>query len=372
MTLPFARRADPAVMRAMTRLDVLAPLRRQRARILWPTLACALLALGSSFLLPSQFLASTTFIPPPTPARALPEGSRSIDVADVHAGIGLSGDAYQYMALTQSALIADRLADRFKLDVVYGVHGRDATRRELARHTRIAGGRGDELITVSVEDTDPQRAAALANGYAAELGALIGRLAVGEAEQRREFFEELSRASAPQLAAAQEALARAGVDNGALQASVKAAARNYVAMQSILEEAELSLAALQSGLTWENPQVHAQAALVEALRQQLADSGGQPPAGATSHVLAYREFLYQQRLYGLFRRQADFARMETARLPPQVKVVDTAEAPEQRAWPRRGNLTIGAALIVFFGLSGLVLARHRFGGTYTPLPHGVA
>ena len=370
MTVLSVRRVEPTMLPDMDRLDVRSALSGQWTRILAPTLVCALLAFAGSFLMQARYVATATFFPPSEPTRSLPEDPRSIELSDIYAGIGLSGDAYQYMSLMQSALITDRLADRFQLDTVYGVQGRDDTRRMLARHTRIAGGRSDGLIAVSVEDSDPLRAASIANAYAAELGTLVAHLAIGQAQQRLVFFEQLAGDSDTRLAAAQRALSEGGFDNAALRMDAGATADLYVGAQSALAEAEVTLAGLESTRGAAHPQVLTQSATIATLRRQTANIAARQPTATADYVRIYREFTYQRTLNEVLRRQTDGARMDAGRNLPLVEIVDPAQPPERRAWPRRGNLTIGVALITFFALSGLVLLRYRFGRAGTATQQG--
>ena len=59
----------------------------------------------------------------------------------------------------------------------------------LRKRSKFSTGK-DGLIQVTVEDKDPKRAVALANGYADELFHQNNRLAIGAASQRRLFFEQ--------------------------------------------------------------------------------------------------------------------------------------------------------------------------------------
>src|SRR5438874_12358240 len=88
----------------------------------------------------------------------------------------------------KSRSVADKLIERFDLKRVYGESLLSDARKELGRNSNIAAGR-ESIITIEVEDTDPKRAADIANAYVEELHVLSSRLAISEASQRRVFFE---------------------------------------------------------------------------------------------------------------------------------------------------------------------------------------
>ena len=77
-------------------------------------------------------------------------------------------------------------------------------RKGLEKNTNIASGK-DGVITIEVDDKDPKRAAEMATAYVDQLRDLTLNLAVGEAGQRRLFFET-------QLKKSKDDLAKAEVD----------------------------------------------------------------------------------------------------------------------------------------------------------------
>ena len=54
-------------------------------------------------------------------------------------------------------------------------------------HTKVDASGKDGLIRISVDDSDPQRAAMLANGYVDQFRNMSQHLAITEAAQRRLF-----------------------------------------------------------------------------------------------------------------------------------------------------------------------------------------
>ena len=82
----------------------------------------------------------------------------------------------------------DALIDRFKLQERYETKFKSDTRLALTASTRASSGK-DGLITVEIDDKEPEFAAELANAHVDELQKLLARLAVTEAQQRRAFVK---------------------------------------------------------------------------------------------------------------------------------------------------------------------------------------
>ena len=68
------------------------------------------------------------------------------------------------------------------------------------------------MVTIEVDDKDPNRATDLANAYVQELSRLTGSLAITEAEQRRVFFEKQLKQAQAELKTAELSLAQAGAE----------------------------------------------------------------------------------------------------------------------------------------------------------------
>ncbi len=161
-----------------------------RLLILGP-LAVGLAALGISFAIPPTFTAKTLFLPPQqqqSSASALIQSLGSMGGLAGAAIGGIKNPADQYIAFMKTASLQDALIERFKLQERYEQKFRVDTRKQLLDNTKLASGK-DGIITLEVDDRDPKFAADLANAYIDELRRLITRLAVTEAQMRRQFFE---------------------------------------------------------------------------------------------------------------------------------------------------------------------------------------
>ena len=172
-------------------LDIALPIAEHWRLLIVGSVVAGLLALGVSFALPKIYTSRTVFLPPQQQQSAAASAIASLGALSGLAGAaaGIKSPADQYVALLQSATVSDRLIDEFKLMQVYQSKFRFEARKELAENARVSLGKKDGLITVEVDDTDPQRAADMANRHVDELRRLTSQLALTESQQRRLFFE---------------------------------------------------------------------------------------------------------------------------------------------------------------------------------------
>ncbi|MBA4281083.1 Wzz/FepE/Etk N-terminal domain-containing protein [Ralstonia sp.] len=344
--------------RGLSIIDLLLPLAAHLKLLLIGPVVAGLLALASTYLITPTFTATTTFLPPQqqqgVAASALASLGALSGLAGVAGGLKSTGD--QYVSLMQSVSVSDRLIDSFKLMDVYGVKYRFEARKELAGNVSIALGKKDGLISVSVVDEDPQRAANIANQYVEELRRVTGELALTEAQIRRVFFENQLKDTRSRLASAQEALQSSGFSPGALRAEPKAAAEGYARLKAEVTAAEVRLQTMRRSLADTAPEVQQQQTLLSALRAQVAKMETDLDTPRDSdYVGKYREFKYQETLFELFSRQFELAKLDESREGALIQVVDVATEPEWKSHPKRATAAIAgtalsAILLIFFVL----------------------
>jgi uncharacterized protein involved in exopolysaccharide biosynthesis len=331
-----------------------------RLLVLGP-LAAGVAALAISFSIAPTFTATAVFMPPQQQQSSAAAALQGLGALAGMAGgaAGLKNPADQYVSLTQSTTIADRLIDRFKLMEVYDQEYRSKARKELEGNSRISAGKKDGLITVEVDDEDRQRAADMANAYVDELQQLISRLAITEAQQRRVFFEKQLTKTQAQLIAAQRALQAAGINEGAIRAEPKAAAEAYAALRAEVTAAEVRLQSMRGYLAESAPDFKQAQNQLAALRMQIAKfEGVNTVASQGDYIERYREFKYQETLFDLFSRQFEIAKVDEGREGAVIQVVDAATPPDRKSKPKKALISVAAALSAALGLLLFVLVGH--------------
>jgi uncharacterized protein involved in exopolysaccharide biosynthesis len=325
-----------------------------------------LLALAYTFTISPTFTATTKFMPPQQQASGAASLLASLGaLGGAASGIKNPGD--QYLAFIKSRSVTDALIDRFKLTDRYEQKLKDDTRKTLDSVARATSGK-DGLITVEVDDKDPAFAAQLANGHVEELGNLLKRLAVTEAQQRRVFFEKQLAGAKDNLIKAEQALKASGVNSDTLKADPKAAVEGLARLKAGITAQEIKLASMRGYLSESAPDFKQAQTELSAMRQQLTKAEEQQPAsadgvgGASDYVSKYRDFKYQETLFELFAKQYEIARVDESREGAVIQVVDVALPPERKSKPKKGLIAMVATLATGFALLLFVFVRHALRG----------
>ena len=355
---PGSSAAEPAEDQSW--LDVLLPIAENWILLLVLPLIAGALALSATYLMTPVFTARTTFLAPQQHGSAMAALNQLGALANLAGGsAGLKSPADQYVALMQSVTVSDRVIDQFSLMTVFRAEHRFLARQALANRVRIAAGKKDGLITVEVDDTDPKRAASIANQYISELRKLTGELALTEAQQRRMFFEGQLKRTRDHLSDAQRVLQATGFNPGALKAEPRAAAESYARLRAEVAAGEVRLQTLRQMMADGTPEVRQQLGQLSALRSQLAksESLSQPGPDENDFIGKFREYKYQETMFELLTKQFDLARLDESREAALIQVVDTAEVPEWKSKPRRSVFALTVAVVCFFALLTLVFVR---------------
>jgi tyrosine-protein kinase Etk/Wzc len=302
-------------------------LQNLRLLVLVPLLV-GLLTLAWTYTSKTGYRASTRFLPPQqqqSSASAMLQSLGNLGgIVGGAAGIKNQGD--QYVAFLKSQRVQYDLIERFKLLDAYKTTDKEAARVNLSEVTAIVNGL-DGIITVSVVDADPQKAADLANGHVDAFRKLMGGMAVTEAQQRRVFFEKQLLAAKDNLINAEQELKRSGVAIDSLKVNPASAVESVARLKAAIAAQEIKLNALRSYLTDQAPEFRMAQAELRALQQQLAEQGQQGDAGvgnAGAYLSKYRNFKYQETLFEIISKQYEIARVDESREGAVIQVLDVA------------------------------------------------
>ena len=174
-------------------LDLLTVIVENLKLLIVGPLVAGILALGISFLITPTYIAKTTMIPP---GQSNSGGAAALlgqlgglgALAGGAAGIKTPTD--QYLAYLESNTLRDELIEKFKLRERYKAKYQQSARDTLKGSVKATADKKSGLISIEVEDKDPQFAADLANAYVQALSHMIGELALKEAKVKRELLEK--------------------------------------------------------------------------------------------------------------------------------------------------------------------------------------
>lgn len=323
-------------------------------------LAVGATALAISFAIPPTYTATTKFLPPQQQQGMAAGMLASLGSLGGLAGAaaGLKNPADQYVAYLKSNNVQDALIERFKLQDRYEQKFKSDTRQALSNNSRINAGK-DGLITVEVDDKEPQVSAELANAHVEELQRLLGQLAVTEAQQRRLFFEKQLKQTQDKLTQAEQALRSSGVDASTLKSNPQAAVTALAQLQAQVTAQEVKVASLRGYLTESAPDFKQAMTELAALRTQLdkLENSSSKPGNDGDYTARYREFKYQETLFDLFAKQYEVAKIDEAREGAVIQVLDPAQTPERKSKPKKALIAIMATLGSGFALLLYVFIR---------------
>ena len=354
-------------------LDLAIILLRRKSFLLKFSFGAALLGLVISFLIPVQYTAEAILVPPQQNQSL---GSMLVSQMGGNLGalgslasgsLGIKTQADMYVSMLKSRTVEDAVIQRFDLMKIYKAKRMSDARKKLESHSTITAGTKDGLIRVDVDDHDAQRSADLANAYVEEFRRLNSSLALSEAGQRRQFFQEQLVSSKESLANAEEALKQTQQTSGLIQvdSQAKALVQSAAAIRAEIAAKQVQLQTMSSFATAENPQLQLIQHQITALDAQLKQLGGTDQGSDVDMVslrgkisqagLDYlrklRDVRYYETIFELLSKQFEIAKLDEAR-QGNVQVVDKAVTPDRKSFPKRSIITI----LAFFAGAFLAIA----------------
>ncbi|MDR1472216.1 MAG: hypothetical protein LBS75_06810 [Synergistaceae bacterium] len=216
------------------------------------------------------------------------------------------------------------------------------------------------IVTVAVLGEDPERAARMANAFVEELKKVLRSLAIGEAAQRRLFFEQQMIAAQKTMGDAEDELKRYQEKNGlvAMEPQVEAMLSSMAALRAQAAAKEVELSALRTYARGGNPDLRRAESELSALRAELAKLEREQKASEGSAPSSLREaprlgLEYQRRLrdvkfaatmYEIMLKQFEVAKIDESREAMVVQVVDSAMPPDYKFKPKRAKIVAVATL----------------------------
>jgi uncharacterized protein involved in exopolysaccharide biosynthesis len=349
--------------RGLDVFDVLLIFARHKWVLILFTLAGALSLLIWSMMQTKLYTADALMMPPQE-QQSSSSLMGQLSVLSVFGGPGgAKSPSDMYIGLLQSRSVLEKIATDFNLMKAYNLPKVEYAAAKLASRTKIAADK-DGLITVKVEDQDPKRARDMANDFATGLYSLNSRLAIGQAAQRRLFFDQQLAQEKDRLADAEVALEQVEEKTGFIQLAGQTSATlsRVTQLQANIESREVELASLRTSATDENPEVVRIESEIAGLRNQLTSMQGKPgldakdvlgipssrvPALSLEYIRKERDVQYHQTLFDLLARQLEAAKIDEAKAAPIVQVVDRAELPVLPTFPKTGLFTALGAILGF-------------------------
>jgi capsule polysaccharide export protein KpsE/RkpR len=325
-----------------------------------------------AFLIPARYESTTRLMPPDDQSSSQLAMAAALS-GKLPGGLGaLAGDLLGaktsgalFIGILGSRTVQDDLVQKFDLRKVYSARDWETPRKRLASNTGISEDRKSGIITVTVTDHDPQRAAGMAGEYVVELNSVVNRLSTSSARRERVFLEERLQQVKNELETAEKEFGNFASKNTAIdiKEQAKAMVGAAAALQGEIIATEAQLEGLKQIYTENNVRVRSLKARLGELQAQLNKIGGKDynqdndkedslypsirklPVLGEAYADLYRRTKVQEAVFEILTQQYELAKVSEAKEIPNVKVLDAPLAPEHKSFPSRLLImTIGVFL----------------------------
>jgi capsule polysaccharide export protein KpsE/RkpR len=341
-----------------------------------------------AFLIPARY-ESTARLMPPDSQSSSGFAAAAAALAGGSAGGGLSSLAGEYLGLKStsdvfvgilsSRTVQDKLIEQFGLKKLYWDRRMEDARKDLGERTSVSIDRKSQIVTISVSDRNPQRAAAMAGAYVAELNRLVAELSTSSARRERIFLEGRLQAVGQDLETAEKEFSQFASKNTAIdikeqgKAMVGAAAE----LQGEMIAAQSQLEGLRQIYSDSNVRVRTVKARIDELERQLEKIGGKgesssalPSQGNDSSMYPsirklpllgveyadlYRRTRVQEAVFETLTKEYEMAKVQEAKEIPTVRVLDAPDIPEKKSSPSRMFIIFFCTSLAVVAVSALVL-----------------
>jgi uncharacterized protein involved in exopolysaccharide biosynthesis len=262
---------------------------------------------------------------------------------------------------------------------VYWVKYWEDARKKLANRTQISEDKKTGIISITVFDSSPQRAAAIAQKYVDELNLLVAQVSSSSARRERIFLEQRLKAVRQELNTAALEFSHFASKNTAIDIPVqgKAMVESAARLQGDLIAAQSELTGLEQIYSTANVRVRSLRARVDELQKQLDKVGGKNfdvndgrvdgapqlypsirelPVLGVKYADLFRAVKIQEAVFEILTKQYEMAKVAEAKELPTVRVLDPPEIPERRSSPPRLIIVIFGTICGFIiGVGWLIL-----------------
>ncbi|HTW31712.1 MAG TPA: hypothetical protein VMD76_08545 [Candidatus Sulfotelmatobacter sp.] len=292
--------------------------------------------------------------------------------------LGMKNTGALFIGVLQSRTVQDRIIDQFNLRHVYGLRLESQAEKKLSDRTEISEDRKSGIISVTVTDRDPKRAAEIANGYVGALNFLMANLNTSSAHRERVFLEGRLANVSKDLEAAEQDLSEFSSKNTAIDVTAQARAvlESSAMLQGQLVAAQSELEGLRQIFTDNNVRVRSTEARIAELRQQIQKMAGQP--GATPSDVAanpddpypavrqlpllgvgyadhLRRVKVDEAIFETLTKEYELAKVEEAKEIPTVKVLDPPNIPQRKSFPPRLIIiSFGTIFVMIMGVAWVI------------------
>lgn len=347
--------------------DYLGTLLRQRGKLVRVALIAALAALIFTFLLPPKYRSTASLLP------TLQEssfGAVFVNPAQLYAGIGSTtgglvnekSSSDLWVGILNSRSVEERVVKQLDLIEAFGVETVGQAIKRLKKEVKIKKQR-DEILHVVVEDSDPKRAAAIANAYVSALDHVNQTVVTTTSNRVRAYVEKRLAETKADLSRTQGEIRqfqnRHRSVNLLEQSEAMIDSVGRIKAEIIAREVERT--ALLSYATPTHPQAELLKTEIAKLKREVARMEDRAdgaksvyiPTGSLPDITAHharlqRDLKMRETLYDLLVQQYEMARIQEAKNSVAVHLLDRAIPAEEPVSPGRPLIVVSATLAALF------------------------
>lgn len=338
--------------------------RKRRKLILSVTAISLLLSVVISLCLPVYYMASASVMPPQQDDTGAGIQTK-IGLGALTGGLlGSKSQSDLWVGILKSSSVSDSIIERFKLKEVYNTETNDNTRKVLRSMISVSKSKED-IVTVSVEDKNPERAATMANAFIEELDRVNRGAVMNSGQRMRSFVEKRLTETKAELSKTEEALKSFQLINKAvkLDDQSKAIIETISIVKGQLMAKEVELETMFSYATPTNPAVQLLKTEIDSLKvklKELEQGNNLPdkkdifiptdkiPVLSFEYARILRDAKVQETVFELLTQQYEMARIQEAKDSPTVQVLDIAKVPEIKSRPKRKFVVLFLTAAGFF------------------------
>jgi len=352
-------------------VDLAELLARDATRIATWTLAVGIIAALVSLVLPAWFTSRTTVFGPEevSETRHLLTTLRSLSIPGVRQNVNAQSPE-TFIAILESRKLRERIVTRFELVKAFRTKGVEDALRKLKKRVWVEL-ENTGIISVTVEDRDRERAAAIANAMVEELDKINVELRIYKARRARQHLESQLAEIRVRLGAAEDSLTLFQIENSAvaLDEQAKAAITAFAELEAQAMALRVRKSLIEGYATESNPEYRALVRELGAFEAQLkgfsVSSASELPFARLPELglrLAHlmRDVKIGETLLALLTEDYEQARLDEAKETPVVQILDVAVPAERRSWPKRSILVITAMAIAFVAALVTSIAADRY------------
>lgn len=352
-------------------LDVLLIIVRRKKQLIFIFLLSLPVALAVAYLLPETFTATARVIPSRDNQQTA--GAGLSDLASL-VGVSVGDDRGEmYASMARSRSVADLVIDKFGLMAAWDTPYRATAYAKWDEVLDVSLGSDDGILTIKVDDGNPELAAGMANAVVDELMRLSLRLRLGSSSKQRAFLEKRLEVVQRELNAAEEELKLFQEKNRLVRVDAQSDA-SIGAISKIQEEIssrQVQLEVLRSVQTENSAEVKGLREEIKGLKKQLQEwekpspdkNSGEDliiealsmPGLGLQYARLLRKVKAEEKIFEILTQQLELAKIEESRNMSSMEVLDHAVPPDLPSKPNKafivvlaGVLGVGFSLLFIF------------------------